>query len=64
MSISNATIWMRVAQLTAKGIGFDSGSVDQSWLWREAWLTDPAGVKLCLYWAGEMRRFPPWRLPA
>ncbi|HEX3651931.1 MAG TPA: VOC family protein [Rhizomicrobium sp.] len=52
----------RVAELKAKGIVFDSEPVDQSWLWREAWLTDPAGVKLCLYYAGEMRRFPPWRL--
>ena len=53
----------RVAQLKTKGITFDSEPTDQSWKWREAWLTDPAGVKLCLYHAGEMRRFPPWRLP-
>jgi catechol 2,3-dioxygenase-like lactoylglutathione lyase family enzyme len=53
----------RVGELKAKGIVFDSDPVDQRWLWREAWLTDPAGVKLCLYHAGEMRRFPPWRLP-
>lgn len=52
----------RVAELKAKGIAFDSDPVDQSWLWREAWLTDPAGVKLCLYFAGKNRRFPPWRL--
>jgi catechol 2,3-dioxygenase-like lactoylglutathione lyase family enzyme len=52
----------RVAALKDNGIAFDSDPVDQSWLWREAWLTDPAGVKLCLYHAGEMRRFPPWRL--
>jgi hydroxymethylpyrimidine/phosphomethylpyrimidine kinase len=48
--------------MKTKGIVFDSGPTDQRWLWREAWLTDPAGVKLCLYRAGEMRRFPPWRL--
>ncbi|HEY4116066.1 MAG TPA: VOC family protein [Rhizomicrobium sp.] len=52
----------RVAALKAKGVAFDTDPIDQSWLWREAWLTDPAGVKLCLYHAGEMRRFPPWRL--
>jgi len=52
----------RVATLKAKGIVFDSDPVDQSWLWREAWLTDPAGVKLCLYYAGENRLNPPWRL--
>lgn len=52
----------RVAALKAKGIAFDSGPADQTWLWREAWLTDPAGVKLCLYKAGEARRYPPWRV--
>ena len=52
----------RVSELKSKGIVFDSDPVDQSWLWREAWLTDPSGVKICLYRAGEMRRFPPWRL--
>jgi catechol 2,3-dioxygenase-like lactoylglutathione lyase family enzyme/ribosomal protein S18 acetylase RimI-like enzyme len=54
----------RVAELEAKGIVFDSQPADQSWLWREAWLSDPAGNRLCLYWAGENRRFPPWRLKA
>ncbi len=53
---------VRVAELKAKGVKFDSGPEDKSWLWREAWLTDPAGVRLCLYRAGENRRFPPWRL--
>lgn len=52
----------RVAALKEKGIQFDSDPEDKSWRWREAHLTDPAGVKLCLYWAGEMRRFPPWRI--
>jgi hydroxymethylpyrimidine/phosphomethylpyrimidine kinase len=36
--------------------------VAQSWGWREARVTDPAGNALCLYTAGEHRRFPPWRL--
>ena len=52
----------RVADLKAKGIRFDSDPVEQSWLWREAWLSDPTGVKLCLFKAGETRRYPPWRL--
>jgi len=52
----------RVATLKAEGIVFESGPADQSWLWREAWLRDPAGNRLCLYFAGENRRFPPWRL--
>jgi catechol 2,3-dioxygenase-like lactoylglutathione lyase family enzyme len=53
----------KIAELTAKGIRFDSGPIDQEWLWREAWLTDPGGNRLCLYRAGTNRRFPPWRLP-
>jgi len=52
----------RVAELKTKGIVFESDPVDQSWLWREAWLCDPAGNRLCLYFAGENRRFPPWRI--
>jgi catechol 2,3-dioxygenase-like lactoylglutathione lyase family enzyme len=52
----------RVASLKEKGVGFDSGPKDQDWLWREAWLRDPAGNRLCLFLAGENRRFPPWRI--
>ena len=37
--------------------------VTEPWAWREARLADPSGNALCLYEAGEMRRFPPWRLP-
>jgi catechol 2,3-dioxygenase-like lactoylglutathione lyase family enzyme len=36
---------------------------DQDWGWREARLADPSGNIICLYHAGENRRFPPWRLP-
>ncbi len=52
----------RVAALKAQGIAFENDPVDRSWLWREASFRDPAGNRLCLYWAGENRRFPPWRL--
>ena len=51
-----------VAALRAKGLVFESGPEDKSWRWREAWMRDPAGNRLCLYFAGENRRFPPWRL--
>lgn len=51
-----------VARLKAAGLAFDSGPEDQRWLWREAWLRDPAGNRVCLYHAGEARRFPPWRV--
>lgn len=52
----------RVGELKAAGIEFDSDAADQTWLWREAHLRDPAGNHLCIYHAGENRRFPPWRI--
>ncbi len=52
----------RIEALKAAGVVFDSGPVDQRWLWREAWLRDPDGHRLCLYFAGETRINPPWRV--
>jgi len=54
----------RVATLKAGGVVFDSGPADQRWLWREARLRDPDGNRLCLYFAGDNRVDPPWRLKA
>lgn len=51
-----------VARLEAAGIVFDAQPQDQRWLWREAYLHDPAGNRLCLYHAGTNRRYPPWRV--
>lgn len=51
-----------VARLKAAGVTFDSAPLDQRWLWREAYLRDPAGNVICLYHAGENRTHPPWRL--
>ena len=51
-----------VAALQAAGIEFDHGPVDEPWLWREARLLDPDGNSLCLFYAGENRLNPPWRL--
>ena len=51
-----------VRQLQDAGLRFESGQVDQPWLWREAFICDPAGNRLCLYRAGSNRLFPPWRL--
>jgi hydroxymethylpyrimidine/phosphomethylpyrimidine kinase len=51
-----------VARLKMQGVGFDQEPQDEAWGWREARLRDPAGNALCLYQAGEMRRFPPWRV--
>lgn len=51
-----------IAELKRKGIEFESDAVDQSWLWREAYLRDPDGNLICLYFAGDNRLNPPWRL--
>ncbi|MCY6379900.1 VOC family protein [Hoeflea prorocentri] len=52
----------RYQELKGLGYLFDSEPVDQDWRWREAYLTDPDGHRLCLFHAGPDRRFPPWRL--
>lgn len=49
-------------QLSQSGMQFDHPPIDQPWLWREARLRDPHGNLICLYQAGENRRFPPWRI--
>jgi len=51
-----------VSKLQTRGVTFEGDPVDQNWLWREAYLRDPAGNRLCIYHAGNNRRFPPWRL--
>ena len=51
-----------VEDLKRKGISFDSEPQDQPWLWREAYLRDPDGNVICLYYAGKNRLNPPWRL--
>lgn len=51
-----------VAYLQQQGVAFEQEPRDQKWGWREARLRDPAGNAVCLYQAGEMRRFPPWRI--
>ena len=52
----------KVRELASLGVKFDTDPVDQNWLWREAYLHDPAGNRLCIYKAGRNRRFPPWRI--
>ena len=52
----------RCRELAAAGIVFDQEPQDEPWLWREARLRDPSGNIICLYWAGENRKNPPWRI--
>jgi predicted enzyme related to lactoylglutathione lyase len=49
-------------RLCKLGVEFNQAPKDQIWLWREAYLQDPDGNIICLYHAGNTRRFPPWRL--
>jgi len=49
-------------RLNNEGIEFSQMPKDESWLWREAWLNDPSGNAICLYWAGDNRKSPPWRV--
>lgn len=51
-----------VAALKGAGLTFTLDPIDQSWGWREARLLDPAGNEICLFWGGDNRRFPPWRI--
>ncbi|WP_108869166.1 VOC family protein [Aquimarina aquimarini] len=51
-----------VARLITKGIQFDQMPTDQRWLWREARLKDPDGNQIILYFAGDNRKNPPWRI--
>lgn len=59
-----ANLDAEVERLKSLGVVFDQDPQDEVWLWREARLKDPAGNRLCLFWAGEARKNPPWRLPA
>ncbi|PKG84917.1 glyoxalase [Colwellia sp. 75C3] len=51
-----------VAEIQQRGIQFEQLPIEQSYLWREAILRDPSGNKIKLYWAGENRLNPPWRV--
>lgn len=51
-----------VTELSSQGYAFEQMPQDESWGWREARLLDPAGNVVCLYSAGENRRYPAWRI--
>jgi catechol 2,3-dioxygenase-like lactoylglutathione lyase family enzyme len=52
----------RCEALAAKGFVFAEKPADKAWLWREAKLLDPDGREIILYFAGENRLNPPWRI--
>ncbi len=51
-----------VSELLSDGFAIDQMPQDESWGWREARLVDPSGNVICLYQAGENRRYPAWRI--
>lgn len=52
----------KVEELLSKGITVDLLPTDQSWLWREARLKDLDGNQLILFYGGDNRLYPPWRI--
>ncbi len=52
----------KVEELKQTGLQFESEPTDQTWLWRESRLKDPGGNRVCLFYAGENRQNPPWRV--
>ncbi|MCC6329402.1 MAG: VOC family protein [Acidobacteria bacterium] len=51
-----------VDRLKSLGLEFDEEPSDRTWLWREAYLKDPNGNKICLFYAGQNRKYPSWRV--
>ncbi len=51
-----------VDRLKSHGLHFDENPTDRDWLWRQAYLKDPNGNKICLFHAGDNRKNPPWRV--
>jgi catechol 2,3-dioxygenase-like lactoylglutathione lyase family enzyme len=52
----------KVKKLIEKGFVFDEMPADKSWLWREATLKDLDKNQLIIYYAGENRLDPPWKI--
>ena len=48
--------------LSEKGVVFEQAPTEQTYLWKEAIIKDPSGNKIKLYWAGENRIDPPWKV--
>ena len=51
-----------VKRLKEEGVEFELDPTDQFWKWREARLRDPDGNHLILFYGGENRKNPPWRV--
>jgi len=51
-----------VDSLKKDGMIFEELPTDKPWLWREARLKDPDNNQIILYFAGNNRTNPPWRI--
>jgi catechol 2,3-dioxygenase-like lactoylglutathione lyase family enzyme len=51
-----------VEALLQSGMQFEELPSDKPWLWREARLRDPGNNLVILYFAGDNRKNPPWRI--
>lgn len=51
-----------VNHLIEKGFEFEELPTDKVWLWREARLKDPDNNQIILFYGGENRKNPPWKL--
>ncbi|WP_303311672.1 VOC family protein [Hymenobacter sp. BT730] len=54
----------QVQRLSEAGVVFEELPTNKPWLWREARLKDPDQNQIILYFAGDNRINPPWRLPS
>ena len=52
----------QVDEMQAMGLVFQEMPTDKRWLWREARLKDLDGNNLILFYAGENRKNPPWKI--
>ena len=51
-----------VKQLISKGIQFEEMPNDKPWLWRESRLKDLDNNQIIIYYAGDNRKNPPWKI--
>ena len=69
MTVSGTVIYFEHPQLDewielikSRGVEVAQMPQQEAYLWTEAVVYDPSGNKLKLYWAGENRLNPPWRV--
>lgn len=52
----------QIHKLKNNGIVLEQEPIYQVWMWKEARLKDPDGNQIILYFGGEYRVNPPWRV--